>query len=321
MEIRDLRVFVAVAEEGSLSAAARRLHMSQPAVTQIIQTLERQLGGRLLDRNHVGASPTERGAVLLHEARALVTHHDRIVTEMTGTTNTEVGPLRIGVPLELPHDLLPSAVARVNAIFPDLVVQVRHARSTEQLAALKIGDLDMALVRDRPLDRTIDSVPAVEEAMGVILTAKRAEELAQPAGVPLHRLADLRWVGFARADAPAWHDQVSATLRSHGVTGTDWVVEQDRPVTPEVKLAAAGTGRAFAFAAQGWARPLPEGLTWNRLLGDPLIRRTWAAWHTQSRRRDLASLIADLDLSNREVNGDSRATPSTSLNWDGPCRQ
>jgi molybdate transport repressor ModE-like protein len=88
MEIRDLRVFVAVAEEGSLSAAARRLHMSQPAVTQIIQTLERQLGGRLLDRNHVGASPTERGAVLLDEARALVTHHDRIVTEMVGSTTS-----------------------------------------------------------------------------------------------------------------------------------------------------------------------------------------------------------------------------------------
>lgn len=298
MEIRDLRVFVAVAEEGSLSAAARRLHMSQPAVTQIIHTLERQLGTRLLDRYHVGASPTEQGLLLLSEARALVAHHDRIVTGMTESSNVEVGPLRIGVPLELPPDLLPSAVARVSAIFPDLVVQMRHARSTEQLDALKAGDLDMALLRDRPLDRTIDSVPAVDEAMGVILTATRAEELAQSGGVPLHHLVDLRWVGFARGDAPAWHDQVSATLRSHGVTGIDWVVEQDRPVTSEVKLAAAGTGRAFALASQGWARPLPEGLVWNRLLGDPLIRRTWAAWHTHSRRRDLASLVADLDLSN-----------------------
>jgi hypothetical protein len=139
--------------------------------------------------------------------------------------------------------------------------------------------------------------------MGVILTAERAEELAQLDGVPLHRLADLRWVGFARGDAPAWHDQVSATLRSHGVTGTDWVVDEDRPVTPEVKLTAAGTGRAFALASRGWARPLPEGLVWNRLLGDPLIRRTWAAWHTHSRRRELASLVADLDLGSHSLDG------------------
>jgi hypothetical protein len=67
-------------------------------------------------------------------------------------------------------------------------------------------------------------------------------------------------------------------------------------VTPEVKLAAAATGQAFALASPGWARPIPDGLVWHPLLGNPLIRRTWAAWHTQSRRRDLAHLVAELDL-------------------------
>ncbi|WP_457148974.1 LysR family transcriptional regulator [Mycobacterium sp. URHB0021] len=301
MEIRDLRVFVAVAEEGGLSSAARRLHMSQSSLSQIIQSLEKQLGCRLLDRDHTGARPTEQGSFLLQEARSLVAHHDRVVTEITDLAAAGASPLRIGVPLELPADLLPSAIARVSAIFSDLVVQLRHARSTDQLAALLLGELDMALLRDRPSHRQIDSVLAVQESMGVILTAERAEELAQPAGVPLHHLGALRWVGFSRGDAPAWHDQVTATLRGHGITGIDWVVEQDQPVTPEVKLAAAGTGHAFALAPQGWARPLPDGLVWHRLLGDPLIRRTWAAWQTESRRRELAHLIADLDLSSRTV--------------------
>lgn len=296
MDIRDLRVFVAVVEEGGLSAAARRLHMSQPSLSQIIQTLEKQLGGRLLERDHAGARPTERGTFLLREARDLVHHHDRIVAEMTNATGPEFAALRIGVPLELPPDLLPSAIARAGANFSGLDVQLRHARSADQLPALIAGELDMALLRDRPTDRGVDSVLAVRESMGVILTAERAEELAQPAGIALHHLADLRWVGFSRGDAPAWHDQVSATLRSHGVTGTDRVVAEDRPVTPEVKLAAAGTGRAFALAAPGWARPLPDGLVWHRLVGDPLIRRTWAAWHAQSHRRDLACLIAELDV-------------------------
>lgn len=297
MEIRDLRVFVAVVEEAGFSAAARRLHMSQSSLSQTIQTLEKQLGGRLLDRDHAGARPTERGQVLLGEARDLIAHHDRVVAAMA-ESGSGAAALRIGAPLELPPELLPSAIARVSAVLPDFVVQVRHARSTEQLSALTAGELDMALVRDRPVDRAIDTVLAVEESMGVILTVQRAAELARAEGVPLQSLAELRWVGFSRGDAPAWHDQVSATLRSHGVTGTDWVVEQDRPVTPEVKLAAAGTGNAFALASQGWARPLPEGLVWNRLVGDPLIRRTWAAWQTGSKRRDLACLVADLDLSN-----------------------
>lgn len=298
MEIRDLRVFVAVVEETGFSAAARRLHMSQSSLSQTIQTLEKQLGCRLLDRDHAGARPTKCGLVLLSEARDLIAHHDRVVAAMVESTSG-TGVLRIGAPLELPPDLLPSAIARVSAVLPEFAVQVRHARSTEQISALTAGELDMALVRDRPVDRAIDSVLAVEESMGVILTAERAVELARPAGVPLQSLTGLRWAGFSRGDAPAWHDQVSATLRGHGVTGTDWVVDQDRPVTPEVKLAAAGTGHAFALASQGWARPLPDGLVWNKLLGDPLVRRTWAAWRSQSQRKDLACLVADLDLSNK----------------------
>jgi DNA-binding transcriptional LysR family regulator len=303
VEIRELRVFVAVVEEGGFSAAARRLHMSQSSLSEIVQALEKQVGGRLLERDHTGARPTERGRVLLRKARDLVAHHDRVVAEMASADDPGVRPLQIGVPLELPPNLLPPAIARVSAIFADLVVQLRHLRSTDQLSAVKAGELDMALLRDHPADPVIDSALAVEESMGVILTAERADELALADGVPLGHLADLRWVGFARGDAPAWHDQVSATLRSHGVTGTDWVIDHDRPVTPEVKLAAAGTGRAFALAAPGWARPLPDGLVWHRLRGDPLIRRTWVAWHTESRRRDLARLVADLDVGNRITDG------------------
>jgi DNA-binding transcriptional LysR family regulator len=301
VEISGLRVFVAVVEEGGLSAAARRLHMSQSSLTHIVQTLEKQLGGRLLDRDHTGARPTERGIVLLGESRNLIAHHDRIVAEMNAEASADSTPLRIGVPLELPPDLLPAAIARVSASFSALTVQLRHARSTDQLTALQLGELDMALVRDRPVDVDLDSVLVVEESIGVILTTDLAEELGQAAGVPLQHLAGLRWMGFSRGDAPAWHDQVSATLRSHGVTGTDWVIEEDRPVTPEVKLAAAGSGHAFALAAEGWARPLPEGLVWNPLRGNPLTRRTWAAWQSQSRRRDLASLVADLDLGSAEL--------------------
>ncbi|HMH90182.1 MAG TPA: LysR family transcriptional regulator [Streptosporangiaceae bacterium] len=61
MEIRELRAFVAVAEEGGMSAAARRLHVSQSALSQTIQSLERQAGAQLLARDHAGARPTRAG--------------------------------------------------------------------------------------------------------------------------------------------------------------------------------------------------------------------------------------------------------------------
>lgn len=70
MELRELRVFVAVAEEGGMSAAARRLHVSQSALSQTVTALERQLGVKLLVRSSSGVRTTEAGAMLLNEARA-----------------------------------------------------------------------------------------------------------------------------------------------------------------------------------------------------------------------------------------------------------
>ena len=302
MEIRELRAFIAVMEEGTFSAAARRLHISQPSLSASMQSLERQLGGKLFVRHPTGTEPTEIGEALLAEARALVARHDRIVATLASPAASTGTTLRVGVPLELPPDLLPTAMAQVSAIHPDLTLELRHARSTTQVTALKAGELDAALVRDRPADADIDSVVAVEEPMGVILTDARSEELADESGVQLHRLAGLRWIGFARRDAPNWHDQVSATLRNNGVVGVDPAAEQDRPVPPEVKLAAAGTGQAFALAAPGWARPLPAGLAWHPLVGNPLIRRTWVIWLADARGRELASLVEALDLAAHEIN-------------------
>jgi DNA-binding transcriptional LysR family regulator len=69
MELRELTAFVAVAEEGGMSAASRRLHISQPALSQTVSGLERQLGVKLLERSSTGVQPTEAGAALLSEAR------------------------------------------------------------------------------------------------------------------------------------------------------------------------------------------------------------------------------------------------------------
>ncbi|GIE81749.1 hypothetical protein Aph02nite_76990 [Actinoplanes philippinensis] len=63
----------------------------------------------------------------------------------------------------------------------------------------------------------------------------------------------------------------------------------------EVKFAAVSSGQAFAFAPRDWSTPLPAGVVWRPLTGSPLVRRTWAVWPADSRRRDLATLIAQLD--------------------------
>jgi DNA-binding transcriptional LysR family regulator len=293
VEIRELRAFVAVAEEGSMSGAARRLHLSQSALSQTIQSLEHQLGVQLLRRHSTGVTVTDPGTVLLREARTLLGQHDRALAAVTG--QAVPSGLRVGVPLELPGDILPRAVAEVTATFPGVQVDVRHASSAAQFAALEAGELDVALVRECPVGPGYDAVLAAEEAMGVLLTAERAAALAGPGGVRLHRLAELDWSGFARAEAPAWYDQVTAIMRSHGID----VRDGQGTGIPEVKLAAVSTGKAFALAPAQWPVRLPDGVTWCPLAGDPIVRRTWAIWPASARRRDLAVLVASLDSAAR----------------------
>ncbi len=296
MEIRELRAFTAVAEEGSLSAAARRLHLSQSALSQTIQSLERQLGVQLLLRSSTGVTTTGAGATLVREARALLAQHDRAVAAVTGLAAPGPGTLRVGVPLELPPDLLPGVLADLSAACPQTRVDLRHASSSAQLAALRAGELDVALVRERPADPGYDAVLAVEEALGVLLATARAAEVASQESVRLEQLAGLDWVDFPRSDSPAWYDQVAAILRSHDITVPSQPPGGDASLIAEVKLGAVRTGRAFALAPPGWTQPLPDGLSWHPLIGRPIVRRTWAVWAAEARRRDLAAFVAALDL-------------------------
>ena len=86
MEFRELTAFVAIAEEGGLSAAARRLHISQPALSQTVNALERELGVKLLVRSSTGVQPTEAGMTLLAEARAILARRDQAMATMAGAT-------------------------------------------------------------------------------------------------------------------------------------------------------------------------------------------------------------------------------------------
>jgi len=293
VELRELRTFVAVVEAGGLSAAARRLHVSQPALSQTVRALERELGVQLLVRSSTGAVPTEAGRALLPEARAVLAQTDQLVDRVSGRGGAAGagGVLRLGVPLELHPDLLPPAVEALRAEWPDVRLQPRHASSAAQLAALRAGELDVALVRELPSGEQVDAVPVLSEPLGVLLATH-----ALPGGpcdtgpVRLEQLAGRPWVSFARQEAPAWWDEISAVLRRHG---------HDAPVDPgaavpllaQVRLVAVADGSAFALAPAQWWQPLPASVQWRPLAGEPLVRRTWAVWPAGSRRRDLATLV------------------------------
>jgi DNA-binding transcriptional LysR family regulator len=288
MEVRELRVFVTVCETGSISAAARAVHASQSSVSETVQSLERQCGQPLFVRSRSGVVATDAGRRLEVAARSILETHDRVLRELRDPPTTP-GVVRLGVPLELPADVLASLQARLADAHPGLRLDLRPGSTSAQWEALRRDELDVALLRDRPRDDGFDSVLVVEEPMEVVMAGGSA------APVALEELEGLHWIGFDRDDTPLWWDQVTATLRAHGV-----VVDEARglggPLTPELKLSMARDGRSFALVPPSWDRSLPPGLVRRPLGGaTPLVRRTWAVWAADSTRRDVAAVVAAFD--------------------------
>jgi DNA-binding transcriptional LysR family regulator len=293
VELRELRAFVAVTEEGGISAAARRLHVSQPALSQTVNTLERELGVKLLERSSTGVRITEAGTTLLAEARAILARHDQALRAMAGYTSDGGGILRLGIPLELAPDVLPPALAKLSAAYPQTRVQARHLSTAGQLAALQAGELDVGLLRERPPGSEFDAMLVARENLGVLLAASQAARLAVPDGICLDALAGLEWVGFPRSGSPAWYDELTAILRSHGLDlGT--AAPDGQALISAVKFAGVIAGQAFALAPPNWTQPIPDTITCSPLVGHPLVRRTWVVWPASSRRRDLGLFITAL---------------------------
>jgi DNA-binding transcriptional LysR family regulator len=290
MELRELSAFVAVVEEGGMSAASRRLHVSQSALSQTVSALERELRVTLLERTSTGVRPTQAGATLLVEARAVLARYQQAVRTMGNYSTESSGVIRLGIPLELVPDVLPAALANFTAESPHTRVVPQHLSTAAQFVALRSDRLDVGLVRERPSGSEFDAMLVADEPLGVLLSSKLAARLAGPDGVQLDELGGLRWVGFPRSNSPAWYDELTGILTSHGID-LGPPAPDDQELIAAVKFAAVSSGQEFALAPENglW---LPDDVSWVPLAGKPIRRRTWVVWPAESRRRDVGRLIA-----------------------------
>lgn len=290
-----LEAFVAVAEDGGLSAAARQLHISQSALSQTINGLERQLGVELVIRSSTGVDTTDAGRALLHEARELLARHDQLFRVMAGYRADRGRVIRLGTPFDLAPRVV-DAIGRFAASHPEARVTAAHLPLTQQVAALQRGALDVSLMHELPTAPDLDAVLADQQDLGVLVSAELGAALAGGGGVRLDALAGLHWLGFARSDSPAWYDELAAVLHFHGieVASADGVAGMEGQVSPAIALTAVSCGQCFGLAPPV-CEPMPETVVWAPLVGHSIVRRTWAVWPAGSRRRDVAQFIAALD--------------------------
>jgi len=145
MRLSQIRDFLATVEAGSIRAAARRLAVSQPALTKSLQRLESELGAVLLTRDVRGARPTDLGRTFLARARAVSADLRRAREELAQLRGSGAGSLCIGAAPGPALSLLPTVLARTRARWPEAVLRVVDVSPSEVLSALRDGSLDFAV--------------------------------------------------------------------------------------------------------------------------------------------------------------------------------
>ena len=147
MEIRQLRAFVAIAETGTFTAAAERVHVTQAAISMQIRQLERETGARLFVRAPRRVILTEAGEKLLDRAQLILREHDAALEEMAALTGAEKGRLRIGsASAMVSGDPLPQILKEVKEAHPGVETSVVSGTSEELVQRIMAGELDAAFV-------------------------------------------------------------------------------------------------------------------------------------------------------------------------------
>ncbi|MFI5692184.1 LysR family transcriptional regulator [Kribbella sp. NPDC051586] len=197
MELRQLRYFVTVAEELHFGRAAERLNIVQPAVSQQVARLERELGLQLLDRSSRHVRLTGDGERMLREARAVLSAADRAGEVAAELASGRSGVLRIGTAPGL-RDRLERGLTALRAHTPDLDVQLSSGTTAEYLSALRSGELDLAFVRGEVAAADLRVVELWRDPLSVLVPAAyRSDDgvkLIDLAGLLLRLPADDAWL-------------------------------------------------------------------------------------------------------------------------------
>src|SRR6266550_7453549 len=145
-ELRLIRYFVAVAEEGNVTRAAERLHMAQPPLSVAIRQLEQQLWVALLDRSSRQVRLTAAGEQLLEQGRELLAHADTVVGDVQALERSPTGLLRGGLSPAARFGLMPELLERWSAAAPGVMLHTREDTTGALLRDVVRGRVDIEVV-------------------------------------------------------------------------------------------------------------------------------------------------------------------------------
>ena len=266
VELRHLRYFIAVAEEGHITRAAERLGMQQPPLSQRIKAIEREVDAQLFHRKARGVELTDAGRAFLNNARAVLAQLDHTFETTRRTARGEDGQISIGiVPTSPFHPFVPRVIRASREAYPQVSLQLEERLGGELLELLGSEQIDVAFIRTPHTNQeqfVIDRL--LDEPMLVALPAAHA--LARKSGgesaLLLKHLARETFILYA----PLGTGLREVTMAAFRAAGISPRVGQEAPrVTSTLSLVAVGLGISLVPAS---LRHLyVDGVVYRRLGG------------------------------------------------------
>ena len=173
MQLPDLAAFLAVASDRSFSAAARRLHRTQPAISQAVRRLEDELGERLFDRSSRDGTLTEAGRLLRDYAQRLLGLASAAQTAVQELQQVRRGRVIVGANEAAVHSLLPH-LERFAAAHPQVAIDVRRVPSRQIATAILDRSIDFGVLTFLPADRGIQTLPLGGDDIVLLTSPKHA---------------------------------------------------------------------------------------------------------------------------------------------------
>lgn len=165
MEFRQLKYFVGIVDHGSLSRAARALHIAQPALSQQVQQLEAELGVQLLHRSAQGVLATDAGKIFYQHAQAILKQVGDARSAVTQSAERPSGTVALGLPQSASSALALPLLTAVRERYPEITLQITEELTGNLTEQLRAGRINIAVLFDDGLLGQFDTTPMVEEDM------------------------------------------------------------------------------------------------------------------------------------------------------------
>jgi DNA-binding transcriptional LysR family regulator len=219
LDLRQLRTFVAVAEELHFGRAAARLGVAQPPVSTMIARIERQVGARLFDRTSRRVALTPAGERFLVEAKRLIDVADQTMLRIGEIRDGEAGQLRVGSAPSVLAAAGPSVLQRFREIAPNSDIHVDDTRLERQMHMLREGALDVSFLvlpdsGGLPAEPGLDFIPLLRERL--VVAVAEAHRLAGRKRVRLEEFQDEQLILWDREWLPPLYDEILRGCRDRG---------------------------------------------------------------------------------------------------------